>query len=293
LGLDAFSIPGAEREPCDAAIIRVGGMAVGSIGANGLANGMSTTTPPFTAEHSPFGGTLEIIGLMPDCEECETFKVEYGEWSNPTTPPTSWTPITDDFTEWRFIWPSWYVHVDREPDADGYLDILCDTVMGGLYMPWSTAGRDGKYSIRLTIRDTGGTEHTSSPVVVMLDNTKPTAMLDVATTPVCGDIFAGDIVTGTLTATDTHFYSYRLRYASSLANGLIIDPIRTYTGLGDTGDTNVSWSWDTTGLPACGYRIILEVWDRTIVNNDRPHGSPGFGWRRALDQYFCLEEAAE
>jgi len=162
--------------------------------------------------------------------------------------------------------------------------------MGGLYYPWNTAGRNGKYSLRLTVKDTGGIEHVSSPVVVMLDNEAPGYALNIYTSPVCGDIMIGDMVSGTITATDPHFYSYRLRYESSLASGLIL-PVRKYTGVSDTGDTSVVFSWNTTGLPACGYRIVLEVWDRTIRNNRRHWGEPGFGWRSPTQYYFCLEAA--
>ena len=45
--------------------------------------------------------------------------------------------------------------------------------------------------------------------------------------------------------------------------------------LGDTG----TWTLDTTGLPPCGYVVVLNAWDRTIVNsgfignyNDAPVG---------------------
>jgi len=289
LGLDAFSIPEVPRPPCAAAIIRVGGMAVGSIGSNGLANGLSATTPMFTAYDSPFGGTVQIIGLMPSCTECDKFKVEYGKWPNATTLPTTWTPLTDDFNEWAFMWPSFFWLEHRVPDSAGWLDILCETTMGGLYYPWNTAGKNGKYSLRLTVKDTGGTEHVSAPVVVMLDNKSPTAKLEVATSAVCGDIFAGDIVTGTIVATDTHFYSYRLRYESSLASGLVMSPVRKYTGVTDIGDASQTFTWDTTGLPACGYRLILEVWDRAIVSNHRQWGEPGYAHRVVKQFYFCLE----
>lgn len=117
-----------------------------------------------------------------------------------------------------------------------------------------------------------------------------TRALSIYTSPVCGDITIGDMVSGTITGTDPHFYSYRLRYESSLASGLIL-PVRKYMGVSDTGDTSVVFSWDTTGLPACGYRIVLEVWDRTIVNNRRHWGEPGFGWRSIKQYYFCLEAA--
>jgi len=290
LGLDALDLVETPRPPCGAAIIRVGGMPAGSINADGLTNGLSATTPMFTAYDSPFGQWLEIIGLMPSCTECTEFKVEYGEWVGSTIPPVSWIPLTDPFKEWAFIWPSTYLLVSRVPDGAGWLSILCNTTMGGLYVPWNTSGRNGKYSLRLTVKDTGGVEHVSAPVVVMLDNEAPDAALTILSAPQCGDILVGDVVSGLITGTDLHFYSYRLRYESGLASGLIL-PIRSYTGVTDTGDVNVPFAWDTTGLPACGYRIVLEVWDRTIRNNGRAWGDPGYGWRTPLQYYFCLEEA--
>lgn len=288
LGLDALSIVEVVRPPCGAAIIRVGGMPAGSINADGLANGPSATTPTFTAYDSPFGQWVEIIGLMPSCTECTEFKVEYGEWVTSTIPPISWTPLTDTFKEWIFIWPSTFLHVSRVPDSAGWLNILCNTTMGGLYVPWNTSGRNGKYSLRLTVMDTGGVEHVSFPVVVMLDNKEPDIALTIFSTPQCGDVMIGDTVSGMITGTDLHFYSYRLRYESGLASGLIM-PVRTYLGVTDTGDANVPFTWDTTGLPPCGYRIVLEVWDRTIRNNRRTWGEPGYGWRSLDQYYFCLE----
>lgn len=290
LGLDALSIVEVVRPPCGAAIIRVGGMPTGSINADGLANGPSATTPTFSAYDSPFGQWVEIIGLMPSCTECTEFKVEYGEWITSTMPPVSWTPLTDTFKEWIFIWPSTFLYISRVPDSAGWLSILCNTTMGGLYVPWNTVGRNGKYSLRLTVTDTGGVEHVSSPVVVMLDNKQPDIALTIFSSPQCGDITVGDLVSGMITGTDLHFYSYRLRYESGLASGLII-PVRTYAGVADTGDANVPFTWDTTGLPPCGYRIVLEVWDRTIRSNGRTWGEPGYGWRSLEQYYFCLEAA--
>lgn len=299
LGLDALSLAlgRGEKPPCGAAIIRVGGMPVGNINFEGLANGWSATTPPFEGLDSPFGGSVEILGLMPSCEECERFKVEYGEWSTPTTPPdpASFKPLTDSFKEWTFVWPSLWVRVDRVPDSEGWLDIICDSdpVMGGLYYPWNTGGKNGKYSLRLTVEDVDGVEHLSSPVVVVIDNTPPTAILNLSGTPSCGDITIGDKVTGEITATDEHFYSYQLSYRCGLhpaCPGSIL-PIRKYAGVSDLGDMGLTFTWDTSGLPPCGYEILLEVWDRTIVNNGRGWGEPGYAHRAIDYDFFCLEAA--
>lgn len=289
LGLDALSVPVAEPlPPCAAVIMQVGGMAAGSINPNGLASGWSATTPSFEAFDSPLGGWVEILGRMPPSKGCEKFKVEYGKWPDPGTPPTTFYALTDPFKEWVELWP-WQIWVDRVPDPDGWLDILRNTVKGGLYFPSNTTGKNGKYSLRLTLKDKGGIQYVSSPVVVMIDNTRPKAVLIIDRVPTCGDIFIGEVVTGKITGTDPHFYSYRLRYESSLASGLIL-PVRRYIGVGDTGDTNAPFKWNTTRLPPCGYRIILEVWDRTIVNNHRGWGEPGYGWRTLKHVYFCLEK---
>jgi len=297
LGLDALSLAlgRMEKPPCGAAIIRVGGMPVGNINSEGLANGWSATTPPFEAFDSPFGGTVEILGLMPSCEECKRFKVEYGEWSGPTTPPgpASFKPLTDSFKEWTFIWPSLWVRVDRIPTSEGWLDIICDSdpVMGGLYYPWNTGDKNGKYSLRLTVEDVGGTEHVSSPVVVVIDNIHPNATLSLLSTPNCGDIKIGDTVTGKITATDDHFYSYKLSYRCGLhppCPGSIL-PVRKYANVSDQGDAGLTFTWNTTDLPPCGYEIRLEVWDRTIVNNGRGWAEPGYAHRSVDYDFFCLE----
>jgi hypothetical protein len=288
LGLDALSVAmGGPLEACTPIITQVGGMAAASINADGYANGMSVDLT-FEAHDSPFGGSVKILGLLPDCAQCEQFKVEYGEWIGPnaSVAPTTWHPITPTFDEWVVITPWLHALEHREADPDDWYDVLCNPVAGGLLMPWNTTGLDGKYSLRLTIKDAGGIEHVSSPQVVVLDNTRPTASMSLDTVPVCGDITAGVSVTGQITATDEHFHGYQLRYESSAGNGTLLQ--RTYTGPTDQGDSSVPFTWTTTGLPKCGYRLVLRVWDRTIVNNHRSYGNPGFGWREVDDAYFCV-----
>ena len=115
---------------------------------------------------------------------------------------------------------------------------------------------NAKYSLRLTIEDTGGRRYVSSLIVLMIDNKRPEASLKFDKVPVCGDIIIGDKVTGKITGTDEYFYSYKLRYESSLPSNLIL-AARKYIGVSDTGDVNMPFTWDTTALPPCVYRIIL------------------------------------
>jgi len=94
--------------------MQVEGMATGSINPNGLASGWSATTPSFEAFDSPLGRWVEILGRMPPCKECEKFKVEYGKWPDPGTPPTTFYALTDPFKERVELWP-WQIRVDRLP----------------------------------------------------------------------------------------------------------------------------------------------------------------------------------
>jgi hypothetical protein len=262
-------------------------MSRATINSEGFANGMSVDFS-FEAHDSPFGGWVELLGLLPDCNHCTQFKMEYGEWPDPMTPPTTFYPLTPIFDEWVEIFLGVEALVHREADPDGWYDVLCNPKAGGLLIPWNTSGMNGKYSLKLTIKDSGGGEHESAPVVVTLDNTRPTAELTLDTIPVCSDVTIGVAVTGAFTGTDEHFYGYRLRYESSAGSGVLQQ--RTYTGPSDTGDVNEPFTWNTTGLTKCGYRLVLEVWDRTIVSNHRSYGDPGFGWRQIDQAYFCLRE---
>lgn len=287
VGLDALSIAiGAPLPECFAEITQVGGMSTGSINSDGYANGPSIDLT-FEAHDSPFGRSVKVMGLLPACDACDRFKLEYGAWSGPgfTVAPTTWHAITPTFNEWVVVSPWLESLVHREADGDWY-DILCNPKSGGLFIPWNTSGLNGKYSLRLTIQDAGGIDHVSAPQVVMLDNIQPEAEMTLDTVPVCGDITGGITVTGQITATDLHFHGYQLRYESSAANGTLLQ--RTYTSLSDTGDVNQPFNWGTVGLPKCGYRLILRAWDRTIINNHRSHGDPGFGFQDIDQAYFCV-----
>jgi hypothetical protein len=263
-------------------------------------------TPGQIAEASPFGGQVSLCGAT-TCRDGKKFRFSVAKWPDETTPPADadFVPITTTFSEMVYAGISieclpppvdlcfpvvTKASVSRIPDAEGFYDILPNTESGCLFVPWHTnvpAFPDGKYSILLTIRDEDGCEFRSGTVNIRLDNTMPGAELTVSV-PDCATIRIGDIVTGTLTGTDAHFHSYQLRFEGDGVSGVLAQ--RTYTGIGDTGDVGVAWSWDTSGLPACGYRLWLRVWDRTIVNNGRPEGEIQFAHEEAIVKYFCLDE---
>jgi hypothetical protein len=315
------------RVPCCLAIIeRVGGWAAhfdptvpsiathppfpsgrGIDSAAARAQGLNFDWSSGPAEDSPFGGQVTLCGAT-TCKDGKKFRFSVAKWSDEITPPADadFVPITTTFSEMVYGGISFEclpppfdficfpvvtkTSVSRIPDAEGFYDILPNTESGCLFVPWHTnvpAFPDGKYSILLTIRDEDGCEFRSSMVNIRLDNTRPDAELTVSV-PDCATIRIGDTVTGTLTGTDANFHSYQLVFEGDGVSGVLAQ--RTYTGIGDIGDVGVAWSWNTSGLPACGYRLVLRVWDRTIVNNVRPEGEIQFAHEVAIVKYYCLGE---
>ncbi len=316
------------RVPCCLAVIeRVGGWAAhfdGSVptvvthapfpggrgidSVNARAQGMNAFGINGPAEDSPFGGTVTLCGAM-FCKHGVKFRFSAAKWADEVTSPlfTDFAPITPPaFSE--MVYSGFTIEclpppfdficypvpskssVLRIPDADGFYDILPNTESGCLYLPWPTGGAaypDGKYSIMMTIKDESGCVYHSGPVTLRLDNTAPDKALTVSVAD-CATIKIGDIVTGTLSVTDANFHSYRLVYEGDATSGVLAE--RTYTGVGDTGDVAVAWSWNTAGLPACGYRLVLYGWDRTIVNDVRQEGEIGFSHQVAIVKYYCLGE---
>ena len=265
--------------------------------------------PGQVAEYSVFGGRVTLCGAKL-CKHGEKYRFMVGRWADETTPPApaDYIPVTTPFDEMVYagfefmfipgvgfvpVLKKSSVHqaptVPTDPNA-GFYDIHPNSETGCLMAPWNTNDPkfpDGKYSIYLTIRTKEGCEFNSSSVCIRIDNTPPTIELNVDVED-CATITVGDIVTGTLTVQDEHFHSYRLSYIGDGVSGVLAE--RFYTGVGDKGDVNVAWSWDTTGLPACGYRLALRAWDRAIVNDSRASGEPGFGHQVPKDIYYCLGE---
>ncbi len=71
------------------------------------------------------------------------------------------------------------------------------------------------------------------------------------------------------------------------AHGASVDPSsKTYYApdFESTTGTSGEWTLDTTGMDACGYVVLLEVWDRTIASCDAD------GWYNRDSVGFCLEE---
>jgi len=267
--------------------------------------------------NAPFGGTVVLCGET-HCKKVDKYQYSVAKWSDDATPPADadYAALRPEWSEGVEIGYICYPDppfgfacdpikdvVNQVADGDGFYPILFNTESPcKLYMPWNTlAFDDGKYSVRLTIKDsvTGATLR-SRPVQVRIDNCKPKAELSLDVFAPCADIIVGDIVTGKFTARDrtpsddpkcvkAHFHGYTLVFEGNAVSGVIRSHHETNPAL--NGVTDEPFSWDTTGLTPCGYRIYLYVWDRSIINGI-PSG-PGYGNYDFKQIYFCLRPRSE
>jgi len=159
---------------------------------------------------------------------------------------------------------------------------FADNVIG-LLARWHSVG-DERWIVTLSTYDPGGTLVGQQSHRLQLDNTLPTADIDITSgTGNCGKFPAGSTISGTFTATDLHLASWSIGIKPPGIN----DPGEAITSP-SSGTVNVAggaWSLDTTGMIGCGYIAEIHVVDRTIVH------SQSQGWHRLASVGFCLEEA--
>lgn len=178
---------------------------------------------------------------------------------------------------------------------------------------WVTAKDDvGRWEVELTGKDT--MTHTiymalqqicpdstmRQKVIVKLDQDKP-EIVDFRITHYkensgaswqpaqdCDKFSVGQIIKGTYDVTDEHFRVMTLKVLpKDHAHGASVDPSsKTYYApdFEPTTGTSGEWTLDTTGMDACGYVVLLEVWDRTIASCDAD------GWYNRDSVGFCLEK---
>ncbi len=264
--------------------------------------------------NAPFGGVVKICGKA-YCTGADRYKYSIAKWPNDTTPPNpsdfkplkeSWTIAVKKSLECKIIgtppfdgiickWKK--EQITQTPDGDFY-EIL-PTDICDLYIPWNTmAVEDGKYSVMLTVKSTvSGHIFHSAPVVVRIDNCLPIAKISLDVAKPCDDIYVGMQVTGKILAKDkgpsdtppcvkAHFHRYWLVFEGNAASGTILD--HHVAGAADEGVTVQAFSWDTDNLTPCGYRLVLRVWDRSIIDGI-PSG-PYYGNCAGDQIYFCLRQ---
>ncbi len=215
------------------------------------------------ARSCPFGG---VIHVQSDPVPNHKYKL----WAQNVTAGGPQIQLTD---------PVWVTDHDGNGSSHfaglgGMFDYLpvSQNLFSMLYSQWAPPG-DDLWQIRLELFTPGGVFLGSTPWNrIQLDNTAPSTvttppMLDIhiESGGDCKDFTVATTVQGRFVARDTHFGHYRLVTlpASMSPNSPVPASGLTQTSPAP-GDL---WSLDTTGMPPCGYVIVLQAWDRSIVNS--------------------------
>jgi hypothetical protein len=302
--------PGPKIEPGvqSAFFDTVGSMSVTKINSvTGLADGASTVG--FTAVQSPFGGEVTITGYIYPASNLSAgaspFKYRIS---------VNGVGLNDVFTVSRQLIPFGGVpvalpdvtqKVDPGGITAGYYTYQADWITGpgdalivvanNVLAKWQTQGLpDGLCQITMDIYDPS--TNTFFPAVntatILLDNTAPAGLPMDPSRPFinitsgggsCGDFHVGDKISGQYAVSDLHFYYLSLELLPG-GGGTFTAPVplpRYWTdpGASTLGDSG-TWTLDTKGLPPCGYVVVLNAIDRTIVNSgyigNYNFGSVGF-----------------
>ncbi len=272
----------------------VGGMVVDDIDSSGLATGTAVVAG-FQAAESPFGGVVVICGKIRPAPDLSAGGATPLEYKISVKQEGVWKTVDNTFmirrTEWKngvatslpaiaqSAADGWYPYRE-DPHGDGGSNPEV-YVVNDVLTRWHTGGQDGLWSIRFEARERGGTAAfpVSDGIVITLDNTAPVTSIDITSGGgECADFTIENDISGIYSATDAHFGHLQLWLLPKKGGGFAAPPPasdastrmplqRFYPQVHETGESNVTWTLDTTGLPQCGYLISVTAWDRTIVNS--------------------------
>jgi len=235
---------------------------------------------PWDASRScPFGGRVVVQGPPSVGYKYRVWVREVGSGDAVKLIQPIWTVDLNGVGTWR----------SPDPGSDGffsYLDNLQN--IDDVLAYWDTSG-DKAWEIRLEIANPAYIVLGSTPwYKIQLDNTRPDAEIHIASGGDCKDFLVGKEIKGQFVARDNNFGAFSL---STLPASL--NPPSPTTGVppvsSSTTQTNTTpgneWNLKTNGMKQCGYVVLLQVWDRSIINS-----SPGSHNYNQDDVGFCLRE---
>lgn len=282
----------------DAAIDVIGGVSVSQIDISG--NGMTKQGAIFAEWGSPvdpyvigplmgggtgstrlcpFGGRINVQADVPAIFHSSGYK--YRLMKHKLGAVDAPTPVTTPFVTTSGIsLPVW-----RTPNAGtGYVDYLDPSQnVYNMLGWWETHNLgDDVWELWLELVDAAFNPLGSTGVhLIQLDNTKPEADVAIASGGDCKDFNVGDVISGTLSASDLHFGHFDL-YTLPASLG----PPNPSTPRASAAEVPnpATWTINTTGMTPCGYVIKLDVYDRAIVGS-APFNSHN---ARSDDTGLCL-----
>lgn len=195
-----------------------------------------------------------------------------GIGSNITPDPgTGFATYTDTLSNMDQVLAHWIPTGDELNEIRLELSTLADVVVGTT--PW--------YSIQLD-----NTSPRRKPPVAPYEPPQVTCEIHIDSGGDCKDFVKGVKIKGSFVARDEHFGRFSL---TTLPSSL--SPPNPTTSTANTSETATfaaggdKWELETGGMDPCGYVVLLQIWDRTIVNS-----VPGQHNYNYYDVGFCLRK---
>jgi len=300
----------------------------------GRATGGFVEAPGNTFMYAPFGDTISIVGVIglgTDFLGGGAPQFKYRVEVKRDEPSATYEPVIAEFPLFKFQRSGPFI-IECAPgetlcqftqaplpaaseggESGWYLyheDLigpLTQEITSDVLVQWSTdPSMEGRWKVRLHVKDASNNHYFSDAVTVRIDSTDPDAVLTLVDATFegnplpaleCGKFPKGTVLSGTFsghdgpTLGDPEFQHYRLAALSVHPHitGNVVDlttvPLNlAYPAIPTTG-VDGTWTLDTQGMQACGYVMRLEVRDRTITSSGNAVG------RLGVDDFgFCLEE---
>lgn len=232
-------------------------------------NGMTTSTavyadtslpPDGSGRQCPFGRRVNLKGpTFPGYQ----YRVQVKKVSDP---PANWTPVTTPMAFERSDTTTYWKYKDT---TDGFFNYVpFNQNVNSLLALWDTVGLDdGLWEVMLEIKGVPG----ALVHLILLDNTAPDVDIHISNMGDCMDYKVDSTITGTFVARDIHFGRFKLSTLPNTTttpsnNPTSPTPSTSQTGL-PPGDP---WTLDTKSpkhMKPCGYVVLIEAWDRSILNS--------------------------
>lgn len=282
-------------------ISAIGGIGVADI--NVLGNGMTKPTATFgfsglpadypwlLNRECPFGGLIIVQGPP-------VLGFKYRLWAREFGNPMTEQIVKDQFHVMNWLGVGSNITPDPITGYATYMDTLSN--MDQALAHWTPPG-DALWEIRVEMATLGGVVvGTTAWHSIQLDNTAPrrkpavlpfeppavTCEIHIDSGGDCKDFTKGTMIQGHFVARDTHFGGFSLTTLPSS-----MSPNSPTTATPTTSQTATfaaggdEWELDTTGMQPCGYVVLLQIWDRSIVGSQ-----PNSHNYNYYDVGFCLRK---
>lgn len=254
-----------------------------------FAFGGSPADPWLLNRECPFGGLIIVQGPP-------VIGFKYRLWARKFADPLTEQIVKNTFHVVNWLGVGSYITPDPLTGFATYMDTLSN--IDQVLAHWTPPG-DELWQIRLEMATMGGVVVGSTVwYSIQLDNTAPrrkpavppfeppavTCEIHIDSGGDCKDFTEGTLIKGHFVAQDAHFGGFSL---STLPSSM--SPNSPTTATPATSQTAAfaaggdEWRLDTTGMRPCGYVVLLEVSDRSILSS-----VPGQHNHNFYDVGFCL-----